>query len=85
MMRKKEPGMGKQQNVDIPEAAALESPRKTLFERVAGYLDANDWHYHVVPKKSYFDMRVGIKHASARVILEADEMERGSPLCMAPE
>lgn len=67
--------MARQQKTEKIEPPVLEVPGKTLFDRVAGYLDANDWRYHVVPERSFFDLRVGIKHASARVILDADEME----------
>ena len=67
--------MPRQQKVEKPEITVLDEPRKSLFDRVAGFLDTNDWRYQVVEEKTYFDLRVGIKHARARVVLDVDETE----------
>lgn len=58
---------------------ASAEPRKPLFERLAGYLDANDWHYESVAEKGYIDMRATIRDTSVRVVLdtfEADDWQR---------
>ena len=67
--------MARQQKIEKADVAAVEAPRKSLFDRVAGFLDANDWNYRAEPEKGFFDMRVSIKYATARVILDADERE----------
>lgn len=67
--------MARQQKVEKPEITVLEEPRKSLFDRVAGFLDANDWRYHVVEDKKYFDLCVSLKHASARVIMDVEETD----------
>lgn len=65
--------MARQQKIEKADVAAVEAPRKSLFDRVAGFLDTNDWNYRAEPEKGFFDMRVGIKYATARVILDTDE------------
>lgn len=67
--------MARQQKAEKTDMVAVEAPRKPLFERVAGYLDANDWNYHAEQEKGFFDMRVGTKYASVRVIIDTDDME----------
>ena len=67
--------MARQQKVEKTDVVAVDAPRKSLFERVAGYLDANDWNYHADQDKRFFDMRVGTKHASMRVLIDTDDME----------
>jgi len=37
--------MARQQKQIIDEAPIAAAPEKSLFDRVAGYLDANDWNY----------------------------------------
>ena len=61
----------------IPEVEA--APRKSLFERVAGFLDANDWQYHADPDKACIDLRIRVKDASVRVffdVFQADDWQR---------
>lgn len=67
--------MARQQKIEKADVAAVEAPRKSLFDRVAGFLDANDWNYHAEQEMGYFDMRVGIRYASIRVVIDADERE----------
>lgn len=67
--------MARQQKVEKTDRAAVEVPTKSLFDRVAGFLDANDWHYRAYEEKSYFDMNVGIRYASVRVIVDTDDLE----------
>jgi hypothetical protein len=67
--------MARQQKVEKTDIVAVDAPRKSLFERVAGYLDANDWNYHAEQEKGFFDMRVGTKHASVRIVIDTDDME----------
>lgn len=67
--------MARMQKAADTVVVAEDTPRKSLFDRMAGFLDANDWHYQPVPQKGYFDMRVGIRYASVRVILDTDDMD----------
>jgi hypothetical protein len=50
-------------------------PKNSLYDRVAGFLDTNDWHYRTNEEKRYFDMNVGIRYASVRVIVDTDDLE----------
>lgn len=50
-------------------------PVKSLFERVAAYLDANDWNYTTNEEKKYFSAGCRLKDASVRVILDVYESE----------
>ena len=50
-------------------------PKKSLFDRVAGFLDANDWHYKTESEKNYISMGCRIKEASVRVIIDVFESE----------
>ena len=57
---------------------AVETPsvtRRSLFERLTGYLDANDWHYSADQEKGVVSMGVRLKDTSARVFMEAYESE----------
>jgi hypothetical protein len=67
--------MARQQKTEKLDVVVVTEPRKSLFDRVAGYLDANDWNYHAEQEKGLFDMRVGIRYASVRVIIDVDERE----------
>jgi hypothetical protein len=49
--------------------------KKSLFDRVAGFLDANDWRYSAESEKGYFSMGCRIKEASVRVIIDVFESE----------
>ena len=71
--------MARQQKSAITEISAPEAPRKSLFDRVAGYLDANDWHYTADTEKGFFSMGCRIKDASVRIVIdvfEADDWRR---------
>jgi hypothetical protein len=67
--------MARQQKQAIAETPASTAPVKSLFERVAGYLDANDWNYTANAEKNYFTAGCRIKDASVRVILDVTESE----------
>jgi hypothetical protein len=67
--------MARQQKAEKTDVAIVDKPVKSLFDRVAGYLDANDWNCHADQEKGIFDMRVGTKHVSTRVIIDTDDME----------
>ncbi len=67
--------MARQQKSEKTDVAVVEKSAKSLFDRVAGYLDAADWNYRADQEKGFFDMRVGTKHTSARVIIDTDDME----------
>lgn len=50
-------------------------PEKSLFDRVAEYLDANDWRYTATREKGYFSMDCRIAEASVRLVLSVTERE----------
>lgn len=49
--------------------------RKTLFERVAAYLDAKDWNYSAFEEKHYFSSSVRLRDSSVRMIVDVAEDE----------
>lgn len=67
--------MARQTKREIVEEAAIVVPKKSLFERVAGYLDANDWRHDADAQKGYFSMGCRIKEASVRVIIDVYESD----------
>jgi hypothetical protein len=67
--------MARQQKPAITEVSATEAPKKSLFDRVAGYLDAQDWNYEAHQENSYFTMGCRIKGAGVRVFLDVHEAE----------
>ncbi|MDP2640496.1 MAG: YbjN domain-containing protein [Betaproteobacteria bacterium] len=67
--------MARQQKQAASEVSSPAAPAKSLFERVAGYLDANDWNYTANEEKKYFSTGCRIKDASVRVILDTNESE----------
>lgn len=67
--------MARQQKQVIAETPTSTAPVKSLFERVAAYLDANDWNYTANAEKNYFTAACRIKDASVRVILDVTESE----------
>ena len=61
--------------------------KKSLFDRVADYLDANDWRYRAVRESAYFSMDCRIAEASVRVVLnvtEGDQLNRILTLSVYP-
>ena len=72
--------MARQTKREIVEETTIVVPKKSLFERVAGYLDANDWHYTADTEKAYFSMGCRIKEASVRVVIDVFEAEDWSRL-----
>ena len=61
--------------------------KKSLFDRVADYLDANDWRYRVVRESAYYSMDCRIAEASVRVVLdvtEGDQLSRILALSVYP-
>jgi hypothetical protein len=67
--------MARQHKQASSEAGKTTLPVKPLFERAAGYLDANGWHYTAHEDKTYFSAQCSIKDGSVRVILDVDESE----------
>ena len=67
--------MARQQKPAITEIPVAETPKKTLFDRVAGYLDAQDWTYKANQENTYFTMNCRIKDAGVRVVLDVHEAE----------
>ena len=71
--------MARQTKREIAEETAIVVSKKSLFERVAGYLDTNDWHYTADTENKYFSMGCRIKEASVRIVIdvyEADDWNR---------
>jgi hypothetical protein len=55
------------------EAVAVQ--KKSLFEHVASYLDANDWRYSSDAERHYYSMSCRIKEATVRVVIDVFETE----------
>ena len=69
------------------DVVATTTPTKSLFDRVAGYLDANDWHYSADQEKGYLTMGCRIKEATVRVFMdvyESDGWNRVMTFCTYP-
>ena len=62
----------KQAAIEVPAPAA---PVKSLFERVAAYLDTNDWRYTTNEEKKHYFASCRLKDATVRVILDVYEDE----------
>ncbi len=63
----------------MSESVIAERPTKSLFDRVTGYLDANDWHYQSDASQGFIDLHTRIKDTSVRVILDvfqSDDWQR---------
>lgn len=60
----------KQAVIEEPVPAA---PVKSLFERVAGYLDTIGWSYNAYEEKHYFSADFIVKDGKVRVVLDVDE------------
>jgi hypothetical protein len=73
-MTKKEKSMAKAIKTAV-QIEPLVPAKKCLFDRVAGFLDANDWHYNAESSKGYFSMGCRIKEATVRVIIDVFESE----------
>ena len=67
--------MARQQKQAAVEVSASIVPVKSLFERVAGYLDTNDWNYTTNEERKYFSAGCRLKDASVRVVLDVYESE----------
>jgi hypothetical protein len=67
--------MARQQKPASTEIQAAETPKKSMFDRVAGYLDAQDWTYTAHAEDTCFTMTCRIKAASVRVFLDVHEAE----------
>ena len=61
---------------NIALADDLVPPKKSLFDRVAEYLDLNEWRYSATRESAYFSMDCRIAEASVRVILNVTEGEQ---------
>ena len=67
--------MARQQKTAIVEDKASAAPAKPLFERVANFLDANEWNYTPVEDKNYFVTNCRIKDTGVRVVIDVYETE----------
>lgn len=67
--------MARAQKSEKQDVVVADVPKKSLFDRVAGFLDANDWNYRANQEKGYFDMNVNIRYAAVRVIVDTDDLE----------
>ena len=59
----------------IAQSEAVAVQKKSLFERVASYLDANDWRYSSDAERHYYSMSCRIKEATVRVVIDVFETE----------
>ena len=57
------------------ETSTIPLARQSLFERIAAYLDANDWNYTSNDEKNCFLANCRLTDASVRVVMEATEQE----------
>ncbi len=67
--------MATQQKPDIAVPSLQVARSKSLFERVAGYLDANDWKYSAYEEKACFSTGCRIKDGSVRIIVDVFESD----------
>ena len=67
--------MARQQKQIADEVPVSSAVTKSLFDRVAGFLDANDWNYQAFEDKGYFSMGCRIQGTSIRVIIDVTESE----------
>ena len=67
--------MARQQKQVLVAESVPAAPVKSLFERLAGYLDANDWTYSANEEKQYFTTDFNVKAGKLRVILDVAESE----------
>jgi hypothetical protein len=65
--------MARRQKQAAIEVSVPAAPMKSLFERVAAFLDSNDWNYSENAEKKYFSAGYRLKDASVRVILDVYE------------
>jgi hypothetical protein len=71
--------MARKEMPEIAEPSVPETVRKSLFERVASYLDAADWDYTAHEDKNYFSLSCRLEMASVRIIIDvydADDWHR---------
>jgi hypothetical protein len=79
--------MARQQKPEVVEVSVAEAPKKSLFDRVAGYLDAHDWTYDSYPENTYFRTTCRLKEVNVRVVLdvyEAEDWNRVLAYCTYP-
>ncbi len=67
--------MAKQQKSTELDVCIPVAQKKTLFQRVAAYLDTNDWNYTAFEEKHYFTTGTRLKDGSVRTILDVSEQE----------
>ena len=67
--------MAKQQKSTELDVCIPVAQKKTLFQRVAAYLDTNDWNYTAFEEKHYFTTGARLKDGSVRTILDVTEQE----------
>ena len=78
--------MTRQQKNNPGEETALVAeptePRLSLLERVAAFLDEDDWSYETNSEEGYLEMRISIHDAVVRVILDTYESDAWERLMM---
>lgn len=67
--------MARQPKTDLLEISAPAATGKSLYERVAGYLDANDWSYSAHEEQAYFSMNCRLKDGAVRVVVDVYEQD----------
>lgn len=67
--------MARQQKTPVAEELLPAVAPKSLFERVAGYLDANDWRYQDFPDRNYFSLSMHLEGVDVRIIVDTYQSE----------
>ena len=65
--------MARQQRQPTVETTIAAEPEKTLFDLVAGHLDAKDWNYTAYEDKGYISTSCRLKEGSVRVTVDVYE------------
>ena len=67
--------MARQQKPEALEVCVPVAPSKSLFERVAAFLDANEWNYSAFQEKNYFSTGARLRDSTVRIIVDVAEEE----------
>ncbi len=65
--------MGRQDNVRDQPLPTV--PSRTLFERVAEYLDGNGWRYRECSEGRYFSLSIQLDDVSVEIVIDVQEQE----------
>jgi hypothetical protein len=85
--KRKKPKMARQQKPLADDVAAQAEPRRTLIERLAEWMDSNDWKHDAYPEKGTIWTGCNLKDVSVRSFLEVhdgDDWQRVMALTFFP-